>query len=177
MPRLHPLLTSVLALAFLGPPQAIASGLAPAAVTFAPEYMASFKKKYGDHEIPVLRSEVARAVSQSLKAAGGRCSRQLDVTIERAAPTTPTIKQQMDDPTLSPFRTVNRDSGASLKGHVLGPEGHVLETVEYGHFNGYTPGLSPARDPWSEARVAIEAFSTRLVNACVKQSAATSAAP
>jgi len=125
----------------------------------------------------VLRSDVVRAVSQSLKAAGGRCTRRLDVTIERAAPTTPTIKQQMDNPTLSPFRTVYRDSGAALQGHVLGPGGHALETVEYQHFNGYAPGLSPARDPWSEARVAIEAFSTRLVNACVKQSAATSQAP
>ncbi len=172
MRRLHPLLPSVPAFAFLAASQAVlASGLSPAAVTFAPTYEATFKQKYGADQVPVLRSEIVDLVSRSLKSAGTRCSLGLDVTVDRAAPTYPTMKQQMDNPSLSAFRTVFRDSGASLTGHVLDASGHVLTTVTYEDFNGYQPGLSPARDPWSQARVAIDAFSHRLVDACIRQSA------
>jgi hypothetical protein len=171
MRSLHPLWPSIVALASSLPAQTVlASELSPAAVTFAPQYEATFKKEYGAREMPVLRAEITRLVSRSLESAGSRCSRGLEVTVERAAPTYPTIRQQMQNPSLSPFRTVFRDSGASLTGHVLGSGGRVLATVKYEYFNGYAPGLSPAKDPWSEARVAIDAFSRRLVAACVKQS-------
>jgi hypothetical protein len=171
MRRLPPLLPPVLAFAFLTPSQALLAGeISPAAVTFAPKYEATFKRTYGADQMPVLRSEIVDLVSRSLKSAGSRCSRELDVTVERVAPTYPTMKQQLDNPTLSAFSTVYRDSGASLTGHVLDSSGHVLATVKYEDFNGYQPGLSPARDPWSEARVAIDAFSHRLVDACVRQS-------
>lgn len=165
------LLSSALAFACLASaPAVLASEPSPVAVAFAPGYEQAFKKAYGAAEVPALSSQVARLVSRSLKSAGGRCSLPLAVTVERAVPTYPTVKQQMDDPTLSPFHTVTRDSGASLTGHVLDPAGRVLATVKYQHFNGYQPGLSPARDPWSQARVAIDAFSRRLVSACTQQS-------
>ncbi len=172
MRRLHPLLPSVLAFALWAPAQAApASELSPAAVTFAPQYAGTFEQKYGADQVAVLRSEIVDLVSRSLKSAGSRCSLGLDVTVDRAAPTHPTMKQQMDNPSLSAFSTVFRDSGAALTGHVLDASGHVLTTVRYEDFHGYQPGLSPARDPWSEARVAIDSFSQRLVDACVKQSA------
>lgn len=151
--------------------QMLAEEFSPSAVTFAPSYEETFKRTYGIREESILRSQVADRIAQSLESVGNRCSRPLNVTIERAAPTHPTIKQQLDNPSLDPVRTVFRDSGASLSGQVLDSSGHVLETVEYEQFNGFQPGLSPAKDPWSEARVAIDGFARRLVNACVKQSA------
>ena len=148
----------------------LASEFSPEAVTFAPGYDATVKDKYGARELSVLRSQVAHTVSRSLESVGGRCNRPLNVTIERVAPTHPTIKQQLDNPSLDPTRTMYRNSGAALAGQVLDSSGRVLTTVKYDYFGGYQLPLSPATDAWSEARVAIEGFSHRLVDACVKHS-------
>jgi len=147
-----------------------ASELSPAAVTFAPGYDATVTNQYGARELSVLRSQVAHTVSQSLASVGSRCNRPLNVTIERVAPTHPTIKQQLDNPWLDPTRTMYRNSGAALAGQVLDSSGRVLTTVKYDYFGGYQLPLSPATDAWSEARVAIDGFSRRLVDACVKHS-------
>jgi hypothetical protein len=175
MRRLHRLVPCAWAFASLALvlPQAGSAGeLSPQAVRFAPGYEATFKEAYGAREVPALRAKVADAVSQRLESAGSACSLRLDVTIDRAAPTHPTVQQQMDNPSLSPVGTVFRDSGASLTGHVLDSRGHVLDTVKYQYFNGYWSLIYPGKDPWSEARIAIDGFSRRLVDACVKQSAA-----
>jgi len=140
-------------------------------VTFAAGYEATFKRAYGANEVPALRSQIMNSVSQSLKSAGNGCSLGLDVTIERAAPTHPTMQQQLNDPSLDPFHTVYRDGGAALTGHVLDPGGRVLATVKYKQFNDLLPPLAVAKDPWADARIVIEMFSRRLVSACIKQSA------
>lgn len=167
----HPLALLVLTVVCVARPQAmLASELKPADVKFAPQYEPTFTREYGAHEVPVLRAQVVDRVTQSLKSAGDRCTLGLEVTIERASPTHPTMQQQLDNPSLDPRRSVVRDSGASLTGQVLDSSGHVLATVKYDHFNGYQPGLAPAKDPWSEARVAIDGLSHRLVDACIKES-------
>jgi hypothetical protein len=172
MRRLHGFLSPALAFSSLTIlPVALAGEISPVAVTFAQGYEVTFTKAYGAQEVPVLRSQIVDSLSQSLRSAGSRCSLALDVTVERAAPTHPTMQQQLDNPSLDPTLTVFRDGGASLSGHVLDSSGHVLSTVKYGQFAGDLRPISPARDPWSEARVAIEAFSSRLVSACIKQSA------
>lgn len=163
-----------LALAFvcLAVPPAIRAGqVSPAAVSFDPRYEPAFKKAYGAREVGVLRSEIEDSLSHSLKSAGGRCRLALAVRVRRAAPTHPTMQQQMDNPSLDPFRTVYRDGGASLAGQVLDASGRVLETVRYEYFTGGLPPLSPARDPWGDARIAIDGLSKRLVQACIRQSA------
>lgn len=171
MRKFSPLFPLVLASACLAPSQAVLAGeLSPAAVTFAPSHEATFKRQYGAREVQVLRSQIVQSVSQSLKSVGSECSRNLDVTIERAAPTHPTMQQQMRDPSLDPTRTVFRDSGAALTGQVLDSSRRVLATVKYEYFSSYMPIVAPAKDPWSQARVAIDAFSHRLVDACVKHS-------
>jgi hypothetical protein len=153
-------------------PTALPAGeLSPASVTFAPGYEVTFKNAYGAREVLALRSQILDSLSHSRKSAGGRCSLALNVTLEHAAPTHPTMQQQLDNPSLDPFLTVFFDGGASLSGQVLDADGHVLATVKYDYFNGYLRPLSPAQDSWAEARIAIEAFSSRLVDACIKQSA------
>lgn len=171
MRRLPPLFPPLVALACVASMPALpANGLTSAEVSFAPKYESLFEREYGAREVPVLRSDIVRSVSQSLQAAGDRCGLRLQVTVERAVPTHPTMAQQMRDPSLSPLRTVYRDGGASLTGHVLDASGRVLTTVKYQNFSGYSPDFSAATDPWSEARVAISQFSDRLVTACVEHS-------
>jgi hypothetical protein len=55
---------------------------------------------------------------------------------------------------------------------VLGSDGQVLATVKHQYFTDNLRPISPARDPWSEARVAIGQFSSKLVDACERKSVA-----
>jgi hypothetical protein len=171
MHRSRRLLSSALTFASLALPHAVpAADLSPTAVTFAPGYEAAFSKTYGTREVSALRLQIVDLVSHSLRSAGSRCSLTLSVTLERAAPTHPTMQQQLDNPALDPFRTVFRDGGASLTGRVLDSGGHVIATVQYADFNGDMRPISPAKDPWGDARFAIQAFSSRVVDACIKMS-------
>lgn len=169
MRTLLPLLTSVLTCASLA---SRASDVSPPPVSFAPGYEATVSRSFGAQEVPALREQITDSVLQSLKSAGTRCRLGVDVTLERVAPTHPTMKQQLDSPSLDPVRTVYRDGGASLTGHVLDSTGRVLATVKYQHFNDLLPSLAVGRDPWSDARHTIEVFSGHLVDSCIKQSAA-----
>ncbi|MGH8231659.1 MAG: hypothetical protein ACRESY_07545 [Steroidobacteraceae bacterium] len=152
-------------------PLATAADFPPASVQFAPGYERQFENQYGAREVPTLRSEIAQTLSRSLEAAHGSCNLSLNVVVDRAAPTHPTMKQQSDEPGLDPIRTVYRNGGAALTGQVLGAGGKVLATVKHQYFTDTLPPLSPARDPWSEARVAISQFSSKLVDACEQKSA------
>lgn len=176
MSRLTLVLVSVLGGASLGASWATQAGdpspLPAPNVSFAPGYEASFERAYGAKEIPALRSLITDSVLQSLKSAGVRCKLGLDVTLERAAPTHPTMKQQLDSPSLDPIRTVYRDGGASLTGHVLDASGRALTTVKFQRFNDLLPPLTVARDPWADARMTFDMFANRLVEGCIKQTAA-----
>jgi hypothetical protein len=174
MHRSRRLLSSAFGFASLVLPLAVpATEVSPADVTFAPGYEVPFAKAYGEREVSFLRLQIVDSLSQSLKSAGSRCSLAVSVTLERAAPTHPTIQQQMEEPGLDPIRTVYRDGGASLTGHLLDSSGHVIATVKFQGFTGFLlPLYSPAaKDPWSEARLEIQQFSGQLAHTCVKQSA------
>ncbi|HEY3730685.1 MAG TPA: hypothetical protein VGL28_05420 [Steroidobacteraceae bacterium] len=160
-----------LALAVLSAlPLAVAADFSPDSVQFAPGYQRSFEDQYGAHEVATLRAEIAHSLSQSLKAGRGGCHLTLNVVLDRAAPTHPTMKQQSDQPGLDPIRTVYRNGGAALTGRVLGSDGQVLATVNHQYFTDNLRPSSPARDPWSEARVAFSQFSSKLVDACEQKS-------
>jgi hypothetical protein len=145
-------------------------------VEFAPGYEAALQAKYGDREAPALRSEILDSVSAGLKAAHGRCNLNLDIVLERAAPTHPTMKQQLDDPSMDPFRSVFLNGGAALTGQVRGADGRVLATVKHQRFADNRSSISPGKDPWSDARVAIWQFTSKLVDACKQQTIAAAAA-
>jgi hypothetical protein len=145
---------------------ATAADFAASSVTFAPKLEAKVQSQYGAQEVPVLRSQVIDSVSAALKAAG-KCTLTVEVVMQQVAPSHPTIKQQLNDPSLDPFRTRLPNAGAALIGHLRDAEGRELATVKYEHFIDEDPLLaSPARDPWSDARAAIGQFADRVASAC-----------
>ena len=91
-----------------------AAEFSPAVVAFAPGYEAALQAKYGAQEAPALRSEIVDSISTALKAARGDCNLNLDVIMERIAPSHLTIKQQLDDPAMDPLRSVFLNGGAEL---------------------------------------------------------------
>jgi hypothetical protein len=141
----------------------------PPAVGFAAGYEKTLQAKYGTREAAVLRSQVLAAVSQSLRAAHGSCQLHLDVVLERAAPSHPTMQQQLNDPALDPFHSVFFNGGAALSGQVRDAHGRVLATVVHQRFADDRSSLSASRDPWSDADVAIGQFADELVHACSRQ--------
>src|ERR1700680_5007853 len=156
----------------LGRSATLAAELAPPSVEFAAGYEAELQAKYGAQEAPVLRSDILDSMSAALKAAHGSCNLNMDIVIERAAPSHPTMKQQLDDPAMDPFRSVFLNGGAALTGHVRGADGRVLATVKHQHFADNLPTISPGKDPWSDAHVAIGQFTSKLVGACKRQTMA-----
>ncbi len=76
-------------------------------------------------------------------------------------PTHPTMKQQLDDPSLSPVRT-RYLGGADLVGELRDSKQQVLATVSYRNFADVLAAGSPSLDPWADARQAIDAFAAKL---------------
>jgi hypothetical protein len=147
----------------------------PAAVEIAAGYQAALQSTYGTREGTVLRSYILDSTSEALKAAHGECSLNLDIVLERAAPTHPTMKQQMDNPALDPFRSVFVNGGAALTGYIRGSDGRTLATVKDDYFADQLPIVSAGKDPWSDARFAIGQFTAKLVKACTRQASAADA--
>ena len=92
--------------------------------------------------------------------------------MERAAPSHPTMKQQLDDPAMNPIRSVFLNGGAALTGHVRGADGAILATVKHQHFPDELRLVSAGKDPWSDAWVAIGQFTAKLLAACKRQTSA-----
>jgi hypothetical protein len=141
----------------------------PPSVEIAPGYQSALKSTYGVREGTVLRSYILDSTSEALKAAHGECSLSLDIVLERAAPTHPTMKQQDDNPALDPFRSVFVNGGAALTGYVRGADGRTLLTVKDKYFADQLRIVSAGKDPWSDARLAIGQFASKLVKACSRQ--------
>ncbi len=148
---------------------------APVSVEIAPHYQVALQSTYGAREGAVLRSYIVDSTSEALRSAHGECSLSLDVVLERAAPTHPTMKQQDDNPALDPFRSVYVNGGASLTGHIRAADGRTLATVKDSYFADQLPIVSAGKDPWSDARLAIGQFTSKLVKACRRQTAAADA--
>jgi hypothetical protein len=159
------------ALAWLLLPAAASTDeLQPPSVGFAAGYEATLQAKYGAREASVLRSEMLAAVSNSLKGAHGNCRLHLELVLERAAPSHPTMQQQLNEPSLDPFHSVFFNGGAALSGQVRDAQGQVLATVTHQRFADDRSSVSASRDPWSDADVAIGQFADKLVQACSRQS-------
>jgi hypothetical protein len=148
---------------------------APPSVEIAPGYQAALKSTYGAREGTVLRSYILDSTSEALKAAHGECNLGLFIVLERAAPTHPTMKQQDDNPALDPFRSVYVNGGASLIGYLRGADGRTLATVKDKYFADQLRFVSAGKDPWSDARLAIGQFTSKLVKACRQQTTAADA--
>jgi hypothetical protein len=165
------------ALAWLLLPAAASADEPQPAAGFAAGYQATLQAKYGTHEAAVLRSQMLAAVSESLHAAHGSCQLHLNVVLERAAPSHPTMQQQLNDPALDPFHSVFFNGGAALSGQVRDANGQVLATVTHQRFADDRSTLSASRGPWSDADIAIGQFADKLVHACMRQTITGALAP
>ena len=81
------------------------------------------------------------------------------------APTRLTRAQLADNPSLDVLHSKSL-GGAELKGEVLDAQQHVLTTVSYRYFAPTITLGSLARDPWADARLAIDGFARKLATAC-----------
>jgi hypothetical protein len=130
-------------------------------VDFDPAVTTLLQKAYGTNEAGVLRSAVLTALAKEERHAAIPDGVTLKVTVRKVAPTHPTMKQQLDDPSLSPVRTKYL-GGADLVGEVRDSKQQVLATVSYSNFADVLPAGSPSLDPWADARVVIDSFAAKL---------------
>jgi hypothetical protein len=135
-----------------------------ATVDFAPAVATILQRTYGVKEAGVLRSDILAAVAKEESHAPIPDGLTLKVTVRKVMPTHPTMKQQLDDPSLSPART-RYLGGAELVGELRDSKQQVLATINYRNFADVLPAGSPSLDPWADARQAIDAFAARLAAA------------
>jgi hypothetical protein len=135
-----------------------------AIVDFAPAVATMLQRTYGIKEAGVLRSDILAAVAKEESHAPIPDGLTLKVTVRKVMPTHPTMKQQLDDPSLSPART-RYLGGAELVGELRDSKQQVLATINYRNFADVLPAGSPSLDPWADARQAIDAFAARVAAA------------
>lgn len=122
-------------------------------------------QRYGAEEAAVLRSAILAAVSRE----SGRLTipqkLAVTVTVQDIAPTRPTRKQSLDDPSLDPVLSKTQ-GGAELTGYVRDASQRVVVSVHYRHFAPTLVLGSASLDPWADALLAIEQFAVKLAAVC-----------
>jgi hypothetical protein len=144
-----------------------ASAAAPLAVTgidFAPAVNAKWPE-YGEAEARTLRTAIRAAVAREKECGAVPQGVGVNVTVEDLAPTRLTRKQSADNPSLDVVQSKSL-GGAELKGELLDGQQHVLTTVSYRYFAPTLYLGSVSRDPWADARLAIDGFAVKLASAC-----------
>jgi hypothetical protein len=131
------------------------------AVNFDPALSALFQSTYGADEAGVLRSAILTALTNEASHAAIPDGLTLKVTVRKVLPTHPTMKQQLDNPSLSPART-RYLGGADLVGELRDSKQQVVATVDYRKFADVMAAGSPSLDPWADARQAIDGFAAKL---------------
>jgi hypothetical protein len=131
-----------------------------ATVSFDPAVAASIQKAYGAKEAGVLRSAILTALANEERRATIPDGLTLKITVHQVLPTHPTMKQQLDNPSLSPVHT-RYLGGADLVGEVRDSKQQVLATIGYRNFVDVLASGSPSLDPWADARLAIDSFAAK----------------
>ncbi|MGN6451855.1 MAG: hypothetical protein ACTHL7_02120, partial [Steroidobacteraceae bacterium] len=140
-------------------------------VDFAPAVSAKLQE-YGESEGATVRDAVVTALSGT-KTPQVPAGLSVGVTVLELAPSRLTRKQLNDDPSLDVVSSKSL-GGAELKGEVRDTQQHLLTSVSYRYFAPDIAAASPARDPWADARVAIDGFAAKLA-AAVRDLASTGA--
>ncbi len=140
---------------------AYAQGSQTTSVDFDPAVTASIQKTYGAKEADVLRAAILAALSKEESHAAIPAGLTLKVTVRQVMPTHPTMKQQLDDPSLSPVQT-RYLGGADLVGELRNSTQQVVATVGYRNFADVLASGSTSLDPWADARRAIDSFAAKL---------------
>ena len=137
-----------------------------ATVSYAPAVQQNLQDRFGAAEGDALRADILAAISRHMGKLAMPPGTAVSVTVTDLAPTRPTRRQQSDEPTLDPLLTQYL-GGAELHGVVHDAAGRALRN--------FAPDLragSVARDPWADARLAVEGFAARLAAACKTLAAA-----
>ena len=148
-------------------PRVPAAELGVTGVDFAPAVHSKLQQDYGEAEAATLRTAIRLAVGRQQGCSAGPTAIGVNVTVEDLAPTRPTRKQLSDNPSLDVVRSKSL-GGAALTGEVLDARQHVLTTVSYRYFAPTITMGSVSRDPWADARLAIDGFAQKLAAACRK---------
>ena len=133
------------------------------AVVFAPALTEKFKL-YGEDEAAVLRSAIDTAVARATASEQMPAGLLLTVIVQDVEPTRPTRAQVAADPTLDIVRTKYL-GGARLTGEVRDASRRLLTTVSYRYYPVDIKFGSVSRDPWADARLAIDQFAVELAKA------------
>jgi len=141
-----------------------AEPLAVTGVDFAPAVNAKWPE-YGAAEAATLRKAIRAAVAREKNCGAVPAGIGVIVTVEDLAPSRLTREQLAANPSLDVVHSKSL-GGAELKGELLDARQHVLTTVSYRWFAPTIDVGSAARDPWADARLAIEGFAGRLATAC-----------
>jgi len=144
------------------PARGAAAELTVGRIDFAPAVTAKLQD-YGESEGATVRDAILTAVSRASQPrvpAGVSVA----VTVLDLAPSRLTRKQLNDDPSLDVLHSRSL-GGAELKGEVRDAQQHLLTTVSYRYFAPDIAAASPARDPWADARVAVDGFAAKLAAA------------
>jgi hypothetical protein len=140
---------------------ALAEPSRQASVAFDPAVATSFQRTYGTQEEDVLRSVILAALDKEESHAALPEGVTLKVTVRNVAPTHPTMKQQLDNPSLSAVRT-RYLGGADLVGELRDSKQQVLASVDYDNFAGVLAAGAVSLDPWADARQTIGTFAAKL---------------
>jgi hypothetical protein len=152
------------AAALLLAPGLPAAPLAVTGIDFAPAVNAKWPE-YGEAEAATLRKAIRAAVAREKECGVVPSGVGINVTVEDLAPSRLTREQLADNPSLDVVRSKSL-GGAALKGEVVDAQQHVLTTVSYRYFAPTITIGSAARDPWADARLAIDGFAGKLATAC-----------
>ena len=133
-------------------------------VAFAPA-VADRMAAYGEGERTTLESAIDTALARATRDAPLPAGLAIQVTVEDLAPSHPTREQLMANPAADPTRT-HFLGGAELAGEVRDASGHVLTTVTHRYFPLTLRLGSASKDPWADARLAIDQFAIKLAAAC-----------
>ena len=157
-------LAALAALAFAQTAAAATVTIAP--VTFAPEFQPKLEEKFGSREGPYLQRAVTDIVTDALSRAGAQVGPggnvTVEVTVNDAAPTRPTMLQ-LNQVGLDYSRSIST-GGADLHAVLRGADGHVITEVNHRYFS---PSLNDAivAGTWSDANHAIHLFAERVAAA------------
>ena len=141
-----------------------AAELGVTGIDFAPAVNAKWPE-YGEAEAATLRKAIRAAVAREKECGTVPAGVGVNVTVEDLAPSRLTREQLADNPSLDVLHSKSL-GGAELKGEVLDAQQHVLTTVSYRYFAPTITLGSLARDPWADARLAIDGFARKLATAC-----------
>jgi hypothetical protein len=143
---------------------AIAADL-PITVTLAPALAERLDTSLGIEEGPVLQRIVTEAVARAVTPDRCRDTARIDITLAEAEPTHPTRRQLIDQPGLDFLRSKSI-GGAALSAKIFNADGKVIDTVSYRRYPPTIQWASEAAETWSDARLAIDNFATKLAADC-----------